>query len=86
MKRLFCTSVIYQCQSGGPEWAVAANDPSANGQFLVVTFSGTGAEQRAREYAAEKFFDIAEFQLHSSGPVPLSRSRHRNGNNLRIVR
>jgi hypothetical protein len=72
MERLSCAPAIYHCQSGGKEWTVATNDPSADGEFLVVTFSGTGAEQRAREYAAEKFFDIAKFELHSGGSATLS--------------
>ena len=86
MERLFATAVIYRCKPNRSEWAVISTDCSYDEGFLIATFSGLGAEERAIEYATEKFVDFRQYQEFSADQTGRNKATFKTNVSLRIIK
>lgn len=73
MDKLDTVAELYQGDVGPRDWVVWALDPSGDGGMFIAVFAGPDAEQRATEYAREKF---RGFRLDEANPQRQLSDRH----------
>lgn len=71
-ERTSTSTLTYECVKSRvcqDEWVVEAIDYGSEGQIYAATFSGPGAEERAREYAAWKNAPESDGSIAPDGTV-----------------
>jgi hypothetical protein len=79
MEMLYAIAEVFPSTADPGFWIVCADDTSLEGGFISATFAGSGAEQRAIDYAREKFFEFRKGELFVSAAIVKKSNCPRSG-------